>query len=79
MNTGIGKKQKRDINGESNMRNKDDGETVKLEINFRCTKIMTESLRPPLRNILIYHLINSFYPALLLICYFNTMNLIFCY
>ena len=81
MNTGIGKKQKRDINGENNIRNKDDrgGGAVKLEINFRYRKAQTESLRPPLRNIFIYHLINPFYPTLLLICYFNTLNLIFYY
>jgi len=63
----------------NNIRNKDDEETVKLEINFRSRKAPTESLRPPLRNNVIYHLINPFFPALPLICYFNTLNLIFRY
>jgi hypothetical protein len=65
MNRGIGKKQKHYINGENKIRNKDDGENVKLEINFRCTKAQTESLKPSLRNIFIYHLINPLYPALI--------------
>ena len=79
MNTGIWKKQKSDINGENNKRNKDDGETAKLEIRFRSRKAQTESLKAPLRNIFIYHLINLFYPALPSICYVNTLNVIFCY
>jgi hypothetical protein len=70
--------KKRDINGENNKRNKDDGETVKLEINFRSRKAQTETLKPPLRSIFIYHLINPFYPALPSICYFNILNVIFC-
>jgi hypothetical protein len=52
MNKGIWRKQKHDINGGNNKRNKDDEETVKLEINFRSRKTQTESLRPPIKKYL---------------------------
>jgi len=77
MNTGIWKKQKCVINGINNKK-KDEGETLKLGINFRRRKAQTESLKSTLRNIFIYHLINPSYPALPSICYFITLNVILC-
>jgi hypothetical protein len=52
MNTGIGKKQKCDINGGNNIRNKDGEETVKIRDKFQMYEGTDRITKAPFRKYL---------------------------